>query len=71
MKTEDVLSKYKRLPDELKQEVDDFIEFLLLKYANEIRKQNRKKPQFGSCKGLFVIPDDFDEPLEDFNSYMK
>ena len=24
----------------------------------------------GSAKGLFVVPDDFDAPLEDFNEYM-
>ncbi len=24
----------------------------------------------GSAKGLIIIPDDFDEPLEDFKEYM-
>jgi antitoxin (DNA-binding transcriptional repressor) of toxin-antitoxin stability system len=24
----------------------------------------------GSAKGLFVVPDDFDAPLEDFREYM-
>ncbi|HEX8832304.1 MAG TPA: type II toxin-antitoxin system prevent-host-death family antitoxin [Longimicrobium sp.] len=24
----------------------------------------------GSAKGLFTVPDDFDEPLEDFRDYM-
>jgi antitoxin (DNA-binding transcriptional repressor) of toxin-antitoxin stability system len=24
----------------------------------------------GSAKGLFTVPDDFDEPLEDFREYM-
>jgi prevent-host-death family protein len=24
----------------------------------------------GSAKGLFVVPDDFDEPLDDFRDYM-
>ncbi len=24
----------------------------------------------GSAKGLFVVPEDFDEPLEDFREYM-
>jgi antitoxin (DNA-binding transcriptional repressor) of toxin-antitoxin stability system len=28
------------------------------------------RPQFGSAKGLIVIADDFDEPLEDFSEYM-
>lgn len=26
--------------------------------------------QAGSAQGLFTIPDDFDEPLEDFKEYM-
>ncbi len=68
---ENILTKFNRLPAELKQEAADFVEFLMLKHENQIQNQSRKKPQFGSCKGLFVIPDDFDEPLKDFNSYMK
>jgi antitoxin (DNA-binding transcriptional repressor) of toxin-antitoxin stability system len=30
----------------------------------------KPRPQFGSAKGLIVISDDFDEPLEDFAEYM-
>lgn len=29
------------------------------------------RPQFGSAKGLIMMSDDFDEPLEDFDEYMK
>ena len=29
-----------------------------------------KARKAGSAKGLFVVPDDFDEPLEDFRDYM-
>lgn len=28
-------------------------------------------PQFGSAKGLIVMSDDFDEPLKDFEEYMR
>ena len=28
-------------------------------------------PQFGSGKGLMVMADDFDEPLADFDEYMR
>jgi prevent-host-death family protein len=31
----------------------------------------RPHPQFGSAKGLIIMSDDFDEPLEDFEEYMK
>ncbi len=34
-------------------------------------KSVKPKPQFGSAKGLFVLADDFDEPLEDFDEYRK
>lgn len=28
-------------------------------------------PQFGSARGLITMSDDFDEPLEDFEEYMR
>ena len=31
----------------------------------------KQQPQFGSAKGLFVMSDDFNEPLEDFDEYRK
>jgi antitoxin (DNA-binding transcriptional repressor) of toxin-antitoxin stability system len=30
----------------------------------------KRRPQFGSAKGLVVMADDFDAPLADFNEYM-
>lgn len=30
----------------------------------------KRRPIFGSAKGLVTISDDFDEPLEDFKDYM-
>jgi antitoxin (DNA-binding transcriptional repressor) of toxin-antitoxin stability system len=30
----------------------------------------KRRPRFGSAKGLITISDDFDEPLEDFKEYM-
>jgi prevent-host-death family protein len=32
---------------------------------------SKPRPQFGSARGLITIPDDFDEPLEDFKEYME
>jgi hypothetical protein len=56
------------LPEDLRQEVTDFIEFLLTK-----RKKSRKvrERQFGIAPGFITISDDFDEPLEDFREYMQ
>jgi antitoxin (DNA-binding transcriptional repressor) of toxin-antitoxin stability system len=31
----------------------------------------QRNPQFGSAKGLVVVADDFDAPLEDFREYMS
>lgn len=63
-----VLSKFQQLPEHLKIEVNDFIEFLLTK-AKKGNEEDGTKPQFGSAKGLFTIHPDFDEPLEDFKDY--
>ncbi len=67
METQLVYSKLNLLPDNLKSEVLDFIDFLLSK-TNKIEKPNPAK--FGSGKGMFIMKDDFDEPLEDFKEYM-
>lgn len=31
----------------------------------------KPRPRFGSAKGLIVMADDFDAPLEDFKEYME
>jgi antitoxin (DNA-binding transcriptional repressor) of toxin-antitoxin stability system len=33
--------------------------------------QTQGVPRFGSAKGMFTIADDFDAPLEDFESYER
>ncbi len=62
-----LFSKLASLPDHLKSEVADFIDFLVMK---EKKTQDKKKPTFGSGKGMFVMKPDFDEPLDDFKEYM-
>ena len=63
-------NKLANLPQSMKHEVSDFIDFLLSKAKKE--KQDKPKPtaKFGSAKGMFTMMPDFDEPLEDFNEYM-
>ena len=34
-------------------------------------RQEKPRPQFGSAKGLFVMAEDFNEPLADFEDYRK
>ena len=48
-------------------EVSDFVDFLATKRR---KSQEKKKPRFGSGKGMFVMKPDFDEPLDDFKEYM-
>ena len=59
-------TKIAALPDDLKKEALDFVEFLRLKNSNETVKKQRAP---GMAKGLIEIRDDFDAPLEDFNEY--
>jgi len=56
-----------KLPENLKSEVADFIEFLLQKNKGNMPE---RKPTFGSAKGMFIMSPDFDDPLEDFKEYM-
>ncbi len=66
-----ILANLQRLPDSLKNEVMDFIEFLLSKNQNSKTSENEKKrPKFGSAKGKYQMSADFDAPLDDFKEYM-
>ena len=56
-----------KLPDDLKEQVNNYVEFLLQK---EAAKKEKPIPMFGALKGMIVMADDFDEPLEDFKEYM-
>ena len=69
MEEQYLLQKIRLLPNELKQEIMDFVEFLLNKYQGS--SDPKMKPQFGSAKGVFKMSPDFDEPLDDFAEYMK
>jgi len=60
-------TKITSLPNDIKSEVNDFIDFLMIKKKKEIKK---KKPIFGCAKGQIFISPDFDEPLDDFKDYM-
>jgi len=68
MEDDVLLKKVSKLPDNLKSEVFDFIDFLLAKISKADDSKN--KPVFGSEKGMFIVKPDFDEPLEDFKDYM-
>lgn len=62
-----IYTKLETLPKDLKQEVSDFIDFLMQK--TKAKKKNII-PQFGSAKGKIKMSPDFDAPLDDFKEYM-
>ncbi len=63
-----ILSQIQQLPEQLRQEVLHYVEFLQAKYnAQNPKPKNRKA---GSAKGKYKLAPDFDAPLEDFNEYM-
>ncbi|MEX2514404.1 MAG: DUF2281 domain-containing protein [Cyclobacteriaceae bacterium] len=59
--------KINSLPENLKKEVQDFVDFLLTKTKTDLEKRPRV---FGSLKGKIKIAADFDAPIEDFKDYM-
>ncbi len=61
-------SKISVLPNDLKSEVNDFIDFLMTRRKKEMEK---KKPKFGCAKGQIYMSPDFDDLLDDFNDYMQ
>ena len=62
-------TKLSGLPSNLKTEVADFIDFLKFKSQN-IENQNTKRLA-GKAKGLVYMKDNFDDPIEGFNEYLK
>ena len=62
-------TKISSLPDSLKSEVLDFIDFLWTKKKKG--KSNPKKGRmYGYAKDTITLKPDFDAPLDDFNDYM-
>ena len=60
-------NKINSLPEELKKEVKDYVEFLQAKTKKSPKKKLRT---FGSLKGQIQMSEDFDAPMEDFKDYM-
>ena len=74
MLQEEIIDNLSKLPEYLQEEVLHYVEFLVKKYAQIITAENdiKQKRKAGALKGTFVLPlpDDFDEPLDDFKEYM-
>jgi len=65
------------LPEQVQNQVFDYVQFLLLKYYTAPQQPENKeiatdKPTYrtlGTFKGKIWMSDDFNEPLEDFKDY--
>jgi hypothetical protein len=71
MYSESILTQYEQLPDNYKQEANDFIEFLLSKIVDNKMSGSKSRGGLGIAKGKYNMSEDFDEPLEDFKEYME
>lgn len=67
MDTNDLVKQINTLPENLKAEVANFVEFLLSK--SEKSNKGKVRP-YGLQKGKIHMAEDFDEPLEGFKDYM-
>jgi hypothetical protein len=62
-------TKISSLPDSLRSEVIDFIDFLSTRRRKD-KTKSKKVRVFGYAKGKIVLKPDFDAPISDFNEYM-
>jgi hypothetical protein len=71
----EILQTIAQMPESLKREILHYAKYLIVNHAQEITQNTppAKKRRVGILKGTFVLPlpDDFDEPLEDFKEYME
>ena len=68
MKSISLYTKIHSLPEHLKTEVSDFIDFLVTKKEPQKSKKERKA---GFLKGQIEMSPDFDQPLDDFKEYER
>ncbi|OLT58086.1 type II toxin-antitoxin system VapB family antitoxin [Moorena bouillonii] len=71
----EILQTVEKMPESLKQELLHYAKYLMANYSQDISPEQHagNKRRSGILKGTFVLPlpDDFDEPLDDFNEYME
>ena len=77
--TKNIINKLKTLPENMVNEVEDFIDFLKAKHSKNAYQTppsnlnhaiEEPKSLYGAAKGLFIIPKDFNDPMEDLKEYM-
>jgi len=77
--TKNIINKLKTLPENMVNEVEDFIDFLKAKHSKSFYQETtdnnnvveEPKSLYGAAKGtILYISDDFNEPLDDLKEYM-
>jgi hypothetical protein len=68
MNDEVLYSQISALPFNLKNELIDYMEFLISKYTP---KDEKLHPKAGCMKGMFVMSDDFNDELDCFKEYVQ
>jgi hypothetical protein len=58
------------LPEDVRKQVLDFIEFLMERRVEKSGDPAPKELPFGMFKGKIRVAEDFDAPLDDFKDYM-
>lgn len=64
----DIYIKLATLSDDMKKEVDEYVDFLKSKTVT--RKKATGPRKAGLAKGLIRMKEGFDDPLDDFKEYM-
>ena len=62
----EIEKKFDDLSEDVKNEAESFLDYLLIKSGINSKIQNRKP---GFMKDKIFISEDFDEPLEEFREY--
>ncbi len=65
---EEILKQIKKLPEALRDDVLQYIEFLRNKYGPDINSSRKRKA--GSSMEKYTLARDFDEPIAELKEYM-
>ncbi|UBF24111.1 DUF2281 domain-containing protein [Kovacikia minuta CCNUW1] len=67
-----ILKKLESLPEPLQLKVLHYIDSLIEEQDKTSKQENAPKKYrvAGTMKGMIIMSDDFDEPLEDLKDYM-
>lgn len=70
MNIQTLTKKIEKLPTDQQQQVESFVDSLESQYAaREESLAEKRRANRGMAKGVIIMADNFDEPLEDFEDY--